>query len=190
MSRRRGVQVVILCEDKAHERFFRKLVQRLGHRLIRVEVAPSGEGDASQWVLAHVAGEVRAHRSYANHLSSGLVVVVDGDDKGVARRKQSVDDTLHAAGLDRRGRGETILIAVPTWSIETWLLWLCGVRDLNEEESLKDRGKQEEGKGVVSVSAAVEAWMAPPDPNEPTVVPSLSDGRLEMDRLKHLDTTK
>jgi hypothetical protein len=51
-----------------------------------------------------------------------ILVMIDGDNLGVDRRKQQLDDALRDAGEAQRGPQEPIVILVPTWSVETWLL--------------------------------------------------------------------
>ncbi len=69
--------------------------------------------------------ELRAVRSKSTE-NVGLIVIIDGDDQGVAGRKRS----LHQACSDREvappGDGDCVLVCVPTWNIETWLAFLQG----------------------------------------------------------------
>lgn len=182
---RRSVQVVILCEDRKQERFFRRLCQRLGHRLIDVRVAPSGEGSAAQWVAQNYPAEVQAHRAKANFISRGLVVAIDGDAWGVEVRKQELDEALREAAMERRQGRERIALCVPTWSIETWLAFLCGQKGINEQTRYKRdiQYQAAEDAELISPRKAVEGWVKSPGSDEAVVLPSLHDGRKELDRL-------
>lgn len=51
-----------------------------------------------------------------------ILVMIDGDNFGLTRRKQQLDEALRDAGELTRAPQEPIVILVPTWSIETWLL--------------------------------------------------------------------
>jgi hypothetical protein len=186
---RERVRVVILCEDAVHRAFFEGLCKQLGKSPIRVLVAPKGLGSGEQWVRENYVREVRAHRSQANHQPNlALLVATDGDRFGVVKRKESLDQALLDAGLRARGPLENLAICVPTWSIETWLAWLCQCSHLgtmDEQTRYKndaDYGRCEQ-QGQITTRKAVEAWTVPPLPTETTVVPSLTDGRAEWLRI-------
>lgn len=184
MSQRR-VQVVILCEDRKHEQFIRRLCDRIGHRWVRSETAPGGKGSAENWVRRRYPGEVRAYRSQANHLSNGLVAAVDGDRFGVAARKAGLDAELVAAGQQQRGDEERVAVIVPTWSVETWLAWLCGHTSVVESQPYKRDSWYcgEERRGTITVKGAADGWFASMGGGPPEL-PSLVDGRKEVARLK------
>jgi hypothetical protein len=130
--------------------------------------------------------EVKAHRSQANHQPNlALLVATDGDRFGVEKRKQSLDQALLDAGLTARGPLERVAICVPTWSIETWLAWLCQCSHLDavdEHTRYKNdpRFSRCEEQQLISCKRAVDAWSEPPRPEELAVVPSLTDGRAEI----------
>jgi len=130
---RKGIQGIVLVEDRRTERFVRHLLDRLGFdaRKVRFEPAPSGQGAAECWVLARYPREVRYLRS--RQPLRFLLAVRDGDSVGVARRKQQLDDALAEAGLAARASDERIGAPVPTWSIESWLFDLLGQEGVNED---------------------------------------------------------
>jgi hypothetical protein len=109
-----------------------------------------------------------AHRSQAAHQANlVLVVMTDGDRFGVVARKASLDDELANAGQRPRQSAERIAYLVPTWSIETWLAWLCGAAgDLEGFDEAKpyknDNGyRRAADRGVISTKKAATAWTAP-----------------------------
>lgn len=182
-GRGRGIRVRILCEDRRTERFLRKLCQRYDVYVLSSEVAPSGDGDASVWVRKSYASSVRLLRASRHQKSLGLIAAIDGDNKGVHKRKLELANELDEAGLPERGAEEPIAIFVPTWSIETWLAQLCGHADVTEAEPLKDhpsfRGLWKDGKTeAATISKAVAAWR---EDTHPT--PSLADAYLEAPRV-------
>ncbi len=119
-----GVRWWLLGEDPEHERLALELARRLGlnKRPVNVTIAPSGEGAASAFVLKRYAREVRATTRRRPAERVAILVMIDGDNFGVSRRKQQLDDALRDAGEPPRAPQEPIVILVPTWSIETWLL--------------------------------------------------------------------
>lgn len=199
MSGSARVQLVILCEDTRHRRFLEALCEEwgIGERQRRFHVAPKGTGDAKQWIRQQYAdvkdGKARLVRSKNFQSSLGLLVMIDGDDKGGDARKRELDAALVAAGLSRRGEHERIGIFAPTWSIETWLLWLWGDGDVDESGSYKADGRSGGPERAARFRAACSdrrnteisaagAWY-PPRTGETDRLPSLVDARRERGRL-------
>jgi hypothetical protein len=160
----------ILCEDRRTERFVRRLCERYRIQVVvPPEVSPHGKGAASAWVLASYAKLVRQRRSKSFQANLGLLVVIDGDNVGLRRRLQELDEKLDAAGLEHRDPNEPIAIFVPTWSIETWLAHLHGSQGLDEGRALKDDGELRElwRDGTAEAAAcktAAAAWGTTPAP--------------------------
>lgn len=180
---------VLLCEDKEHERFFRRLLvgKWFGRGKLRVERIPNREGAGDAYVLANYAREARYARS--RHFENyALIVAIDGDRKKLQGRLRELDRKLREAGIPERGNDEKIAVFVPTRSIETWELWLCGARDLDEEMDCKRRFQEAGRCGDVSPKKAVESWFRAlseeEERAEKTSVPSLAEGRLEIRRLE------
>ena len=122
----RQVQLVILCEDTQHEAFCRRFLKATGwsDRSIRVVKAPAPRGAAEQFVRRQFPEELRAHRS--RHVDQALVVMIDGDNRGVRARLNDLDAACRSAGVAERARNERVGVFVPTWNIETWLAYLGG----------------------------------------------------------------
>ena len=181
---RAKIRTVILCEDRAHEHFLRRLIKEMGYEPVIVLVAPKGLGSAEHWVRKQYPGEVRKHRGRGEE-RVGLVVMTDGDRYGVEERKQGLSDALVEAGHEPRREHERIPICVPTWSIETWFAWLCGLGGVDEATRYKhDAGyKSAQERGETSPTKAADAWRSGPREGEAIQVPSLDDGRCEMQRL-------
>lgn len=199
MSGSARVRLLILCEDTRHRRFLEALCEQwgIGDHQRRIHVAPKGTGDAKQWIrqrYAHVKdGQVRLIRSNNFQTRLGLLVMIDGDDQGCDARKRELDDALANGGLLRRGEHDRIGIFVPTWSIETWLLWFWGDEDVDESDSYKEDGRAGGPQRAARFRAArndrrnteasaASAWMLP-QAGEMDRLPSLADARRERDRL-------
>jgi hypothetical protein len=179
MSRAK-VRVHILCEDKMHEHFVRKLCEHRGLSPVRVLVAPKGRGSAEAWVRQRYPHEVRLLRQYKDERVA-LIAITDGDGGGVSKRMVDFADALTQQGLPARMNDERIAILVPTRSIETWLMWLCGVDDLMESEKYKNTPKWRQTEA--SPTKAVERFFLAPRVDEVQRLPALHQGRIELQRL-------
>jgi hypothetical protein len=178
-----GHRVRLLCEDRRTERFLRKLCKHFNVWVLESEVAPDGRGDASVWVRTRYASSVARLRSRRNQRNLGLIVAIDGDNRGVPARKEELAAELAAMRVSPRADDEPIAIFVPTWSIETWLALLWGAENVTETEPLKNhrdfRNLWEDGTAeATAISSAVEAWRGDVAP-----LPSLADGYEEATRV-------
>ncbi len=180
---------VLLCEDVEHERFFRHLLKKwFGSGKLRVERIPNRRGAGDAFVLANYAREVRLARSIRNRNENyALVVAIDGDRLKVHGRMRQLEQQLGDAGLSKREQTELIVICVPTWSIETWELWLCGDREIDEDHRYKTRYQGAKRRGEASAKSAAKAWFSSLSPEEQELeqetLPSLAAGRVEVERL-------
>ena len=139
---RRQVQWILLCEDSQHETFARRFLEKAGWstRRLRVEKAPKGRGSAVQFVRDRFPKELSAYRSNRNRVAQGLVVILDGDDRGVDGRCAELTAACESQGMSPRQVDEHIAIIVPTWNIETWLAYLSGA---NVDERKSDYSRLE-----------------------------------------------
>ena len=140
MPNMQGVQVILLVEDEALERFAYRVLLDLGfeRRKIRVNRSPKGKGSGKQWVTQRFPVEVQAQRRKAHHLNVALVIGTDADELTVTQRVRELDTTLEAFGLDKRGPEERICLLIPKWHIETWILHLNGRQVAEDEDYKKD----------------------------------------------------
>ena len=126
MSRR--TQLVILCEDTQHEAFLRRFfsIMEWPKRRFRVVRAPSGRGAADEFVRRQFVVELREHRRRRRRVDRAVVVMVDGDARGVAGRIRELDDACQQFGVPPRSGEDRVAVFVPTWSVETWLAYFDG----------------------------------------------------------------
>lgn len=122
----RHVRAVVLCEDLQHEVFLRRFLKASGRgtRQLRIVKAPPGRGSAEQFVRETYARELAALRRPG--ATSLLIVMIDGDNRGVRTRQRELQAACESAGVQPREQSEHVLILVPTWRIETWLAYLAG----------------------------------------------------------------
>ena len=176
------LRCLLLCEDVEQERLFRPILQRLFRRPVYVE--PRKPHGGASFVLQHIkrlADYIRQHHQEA----VGLLVVIDGDASGHKRR---LEEIRAAAGLTGAAWEERIAKCVPCRSVETWEMWLCGERDLDETTSYKDVYRHECERGAMNSRRAVEAWFVTLNPEEQqteeTRLQALAHGRKEVARLQ------
>ena len=55
-----------------------------------------------------------------------LIVIVDGDNRGVVERRAELDEACRENEVQVRQAGECVLTLVPTWNVETWIAYLDG----------------------------------------------------------------
>ena len=124
---KRNVQIVLLCEDTQHETFVRRFLAKAGwsmHRL-RVLKAPRGRGSAEQWVKTRFPTELAAYRR-RRVVAQALIIILDGDNRGVQTRQAELDAACRLHNIDIRTPDERVMVLVPTWNIETWIAYLTG----------------------------------------------------------------
>jgi len=124
----RSVNTVILCEDRQHEAFARRFLERIGkgHRVMRVEISPKGRGSGEQFVRERFAKELAFYRARQHRVEQALVVMIDADNRTVATRVHQAEEAAKEGGQEQRRARERVAIFVPARSIETWLAYLDG----------------------------------------------------------------
>lgn len=139
-------QIIILCEDKAHEVFVRHFLKRwaVKPRAIRVPPYPSGKGSGKKHVEDGISIEVEALRR--RHASTILLVIQDADQLSVDQIKANLDSKL----LPPRGDHEPISYIIPKWHIQTWIAYLDGknVSEADKNTYKNMYGKLSESKDV------------------------------------------
>jgi len=68
--------------------------------------------------------ELATYRRIRNRVSTALVVMIDGDDRGPAKRRAELEAACRKEGVSFVRSTERVLIVVPTWNIETWIAYL------------------------------------------------------------------
>jgi len=126
----RRVQIVVLCEDRQQEVFARYFLKKRGFKgNITYKICPSGSQSGEQFVRDEYSKEVKEYRRQTNHLSIGLVVLIDADNNSVRKKLQELDALLETL----RKPNEAIAIFVPKRNIETWIHSLQG--EIVDEET-------------------------------------------------------
>lgn len=163
----RASQVIILCEDKAHEMFVTRFLKsgwKLNPRAIRIVDYPAkGRGSGKQHVKTKLEREVKAYRTRS--ASTVLIAIIDADENTVDDVRREME------GISGRTNEEQIAFIIPKWHIETWLAFLdTGFAD--EDVSYKNQYGEiaEKGKEVRRLVEALsktcrgqEDMVSPPD---------------------------
>jgi hypothetical protein len=172
----------LLCEDVEQERLFRPILERLFRR---VRVEPRRPNGGFTFVFARLADACRYLRQRPDE-AVGLLVVIDADAAGFHQRHEDIKTAIEEAGLSGKSL-ERMAVCVPARNVETWELWLCGLRDLNEREDFKNRFHREV-EPAIQRKQLVEAWFAPLSEEqrqaEAEILPALARGRAEVKRLE------
>lgn len=150
----------------------------------------TNEGAADSFVLRHYEHLVRLTRRYSRE-NVALVVVIDGDRIGLAKRLALLDEQLRRAGCEPRGPDERIAVLVPTRHVETWIHWLCG--DTGVDETIDCKGDPQRSRrretGQVDARRAAHEWFVTSDEGkaeEQRRLPALAAARDELSRLARL----
>ncbi|HSS76721.1 MAG TPA: hypothetical protein VLV54_08240 [Thermoanaerobaculia bacterium] len=175
------LRCLLLCEDIEQERLFRPILER---HFRRIYVEPRKPHGGASFVLKKVerwASYIRQHHQEA----VGLLVVIDGDTVGLQGRLAALRD---AAGFAGAPWEQQIAMCVPSRTVETWEMWLCGAHDIDERTEYKAIFRREVEQGSMSSRKAVEAWFAPLNSEgrqaEESHLPALTHGRKEVARLQ------
>ena len=113
------VEVVLLCEDRAHNTFVRRFLRKRGFtpRQIHTRELPHDRQSGEQWVRSQYPKELNAVRNRGSH---HLVVVTDADGNSTGQRRAQLDQECDKHGVERRTSGDPVIIIIPRRNIETW----------------------------------------------------------------------
>ena len=103
--------------------------------------------------------------------------MIDGDNLGLHRRKEQLEAALREAGEPARQNDEPVVILVPTWCVETWLL--PQGPDVVETVDMKPHMKNPQFEDFETAATRVVA----PVGNEPLT--SIRDATREIERIPH-----
>ena len=132
----RSVRLTLLCEDKQHRVFAHRFFKAWDWKLREWKpiIAPAGRGAAEQFVRMEFPRQLKALREKGDE-QVFLVVLIDGDAAGTRQRRRQIDEACREEGIDPPTDAERVLVCVPTWNIETWLVYLT---DGDVDESVSD----------------------------------------------------
>lgn len=150
-------RVVLLGEDMAHRGFLVRLCREVGWRVALEDIAPRGTGSGSDYVIHRFPEHLQGVR--AGYPRLGLLVAIDGDDRGRDRRLAALRHQCEEQGLEPRGNLDAVAILVPVWSVDTWALFFSRGVVVRENEKAK-------GKARSMFGPAHRGFLAPGTPVE------------------------
>ena len=146
MTDGRRPQVMILCEDKAHLDLIKGYCQAAGwnpRSIISADVSPEARGSAEQWVRERYERTLRSFRSWHRQgRNIILLVMIDADNRAVAERKRTVERDV------QRQAKEPVAIFVPKRNIESWMAYLDGNLQTEDETGEEENYKNQYERGV------------------------------------------
>lgn len=141
----RASEIIVLCEDLAHEMFITRFLKKgwkIKPRAFRVSAYPNGDGSGKRHVQDNIDVEARELRK--KRVSKILIVVQDADEFSVEQVRSDLENRLNPPRSDK----EQIAFIIPKWHIQTWLAYLDGesVNESDKESYVKKYGKKPESK--------------------------------------------
>jgi hypothetical protein len=186
MARSDPLRITLLCEDRMHEQFFAAICEEHGWRVVDRHVAPRGRGSAEQWVRKQIYERVLQHRRWRRE-NRALLVGIDGDKVGVSSRRDELDSELRSWDQPAIAAGEGVAVLVPTWCIETWILFLHDGQVVPEDQDSKGlvpaRLLASPKRGTLTSQAIRKVRLAWAQGDMHPDLPSLTDGRAECAQL-------
>jgi hypothetical protein len=189
MAKKRGVRITIVVEDEALERFTRNVLMAIGFSRHELTVSPYpvGRGSAKDWVDQQYVAEVRKLRARPGE-NVGLVVGTDADELTLPARHSRLAESLTRAAVAARKTDERIVLWIPKWNVETWILLLTGDRhDENGVLRGEDRNYKHQAKKPDFAAVAgqfIDQYRAIRDGKPVPTLPSLHAAYVETQRLK------
>lgn len=178
--------VFVIVEDAHHEMLVYRYLIRcgIGNREFRIEVSPSGQGSAEQWVRTRFVREMNAYRSRQARAATALIAMIDADTLRVQDRMRELDQALTESGKERVNAVERVARLIPKRNVETWLLCLNG-HDADEETDYK-RGRNDWSELIPPAAEVLFQWTrldAKKSELPGNCVLSLENGVKELNRL-------
>jgi len=116
-----------LVEDRRQLQFIYRflLAAGLGRHQVSIELSPSAQGSAEQWVRENFARQASKCRARNTRAATGMVVMLDADVRTVQERLDALDEALKCAAQPPIDRNlDPIARLVPKRNVETWILFL------------------------------------------------------------------
>ena len=148
-----GKLVVILCEDNQAACLLRRFLRKGGQRFPREKIAPSGQGSGEQFVRRMYPSELE----FCRRNRSKLIVCTDADALSLQERTQSLENACQREGIPPRAGQDQAALFIPKRNIETWLKFLTGNSEVDEDEDYSPHGSHRADKRICQ-AAAVEFY--------------------------------
>jgi hypothetical protein len=155
--------IYVLAEDQCQKQFIYRFLVHAGfnQHQMNIEVSPSGQGSAEQWVRGNFARQTRICRAKRTR---SLFILLDADNGTVQEHMQELDAALVAENQPRfNSATDRIARLISKWSIETWILFLVsnGVSTplLSEDRPYKNSKTADQWSELIpKASESLYAW--------------------------------
>ena len=147
--RKGRIEIVVLCEDLQQQTFAYRFLKKAGmiNGKFRAEVNYKGRGSGENYVRKNFVTQLKYYRS--RQATSVLIVIIDGDTKGVKARMEELKQECNVHKEPFRRDNEVVMIAIPTRNIETWIYYLEG-NAVDESTSYRKLRKQSDCQSAVN----------------------------------------
>jgi hypothetical protein len=148
--------ILVLAEDQRQQQLIYRFPVLAGIRphQLSFQLSPSGRGSAEQWVrenFARLAAKCRARNARA---STGMLALIDADNRSVEERRNELDRGLESIGhhpIDPNR--DPIARLIPRRNIETWILYLSSSAtarpEVNETQDYKREKSAQEWSALI-----------------------------------------
>lgn len=129
-------KIDVLCEDQLQKacicRFMKKRYNLKHDTDFTVVPIPKGKQSGVQHVMDGYGKYLKACRR--RHAQTALIVITDADSKCVGERNRDLDRSAEKANVRARAEDENIAHIIPKWHIQTWLAFLDGGAEVDEND--------------------------------------------------------
>lgn len=154
----------------------------LAHRniqLVDAEVAPSSKGSGSAYVKNRFQLFVKKAKQKVNQAGLGFIVVLDGDNVGFAAQKLGLEKRIDCDEALKSTFEERIAALIPTWSIDTWILAICGLEIVETTKTTDQTKHSIEHEKVRYAALNFDSYRRA----LPAQLPAMVDAQLELKKL-------
>ena len=178
------VSIALLCEDYHHAQFVNQFLAKKKHFARRIfpdgyrRRETGGAKPNNDFVVRRAAREVKVVRK--SHVKSALILVVDGDERGLPSRLGEIANEIKSAKMDALGGNELIAVLVPCRNIETWIHHFAG-NEANETEDFAPRYAK--NYDAIAEADTFADWVSDGNAEAVAQLPALNEAREELRRL-------
>ena len=171
--------MVVLCEDDLHKRFLMRWLAHRNIQLVDAEVAPSSKGSGSAYVKNRFQLFVKKAKQKANQAGLGFIVVLDGDNVGFAAQKLDLEKRIDTDETLKSTFERRIAALIPTWSIDTWVLAICGSEIIEITKTTDQTKRSIDDEKVRQAALNFDSYRRV----LPAHLPAMVDAQLELRKL-------
>jgi len=177
--------IIAVVEDQHQKMLVYRYLLHCGLKPHEIEVraSPAAKGSADHWVLEEFVRQIDAYRDRQRRARTALIVAIDADALAVQDRIDQLDEALRQNGKPAVGDAEQIARLVPKRNVETWILVLNNVTDVNEHADYKPENRKWH-KLIRTAAETLCQWTGANVDPPPWCVDSLRSGIRELKRLR------